>query len=496
MNVEVMRAMDAAALFAADSRAAALTFPSSDISRCKGFPLPSGYPEFIASCMLQSIPTTQQEPWNANVLSFLHRIVDELLTEDGVSLDDNERREALMRPLCQHVFELKHWKTCPWWFSDLVSPSAYFSETTSTLEFNVMLANILLCRRTTLEDVDLASLMTEKSAIFGTLLDVSVKSDQGPLVALLLDNPSLDVKDSLLSQLHTAIRCADTHLLKTLLGPGYALYLPEEQMKTCIMQAIIESRTETAIYLLSANKQVAKSLGYELLQAACYHGNLAVVKALVDDFQLVGWKVFVAPFEHYPLQYIAFHGHIHILRYFFDKGVEREPRTMRAAAIRGDLPLARFLHEQGVSPDTADWINILRVAISHATPRHFAWTRAVLEEGFVDAEALLHERVSNLADLVAAACTYGDVELMRKLAAAGLDLNHVENLPDMPPMLMAQIAGHEEMVNALLEMGADPIDPLESSVAHMFASGEYPKVPKKRVTYEDGATDWFDRYSN
>ena len=494
MNIEVMRVIDTSALFSLGSRQERLAFPPSHASRCQKLPLSSSYVEFVASFILSN-PPTKTIPWNTNILSFVKHVVDELSLEDGLRSDD-KRREVLVRRFCHHLFEMKHWKQQPYWFSELVNPNPDFSDTTETSEFNVILANIILGRRTTLHDLEVASLVRRKSSILGTLMEASVKSGQIDLVKYLLDSDCVSINDQNHSVLEMAAECVDAEMLRTLFMPKYGIAYSEDRLKKCIMQAIENDRTETALYLLRRedHRALAQKLCHYPFEAACNRGNLTILKALVDELDFDLKNSVRGAYENYHLQCVAYYGHEHVLRYFFEKGVEREPLTMRAAGMRADISLARFLRDQGVCPSAQNWASVLRVATDHATPRHFAWTRAIFEESFVTPEALLHSSVT-LCDLVQSACMHGNVDLIRTLVTAGLDINNVMFLEDTPPVYMAKAAAHPDMVSALVAMGAKPIDPLETKHAELFKTGVFPKTWKRRITYGNGATHWYDKFS-
>jgi hypothetical protein len=228
MDIEVMLAIDAAALFSSDSRLERLEAPALSKMTCKRLPVPSSYIDFIASFIL-SIPHVQKKPWNTNILSFLNHIIDALLLGDGLSSDE-KRREALMRQFCHQVYEMQHWMYKSFCFSELASPRGDSAETAETFEFNVLLTNVVLCRRTTLYGLQLASLMHRKSTLLGTLLGASVKSGQVDLIDCLLDTDGVDINHEDHSVLKMAAECANDGVLRTIFTPKYGLaYLKSKQ---------------------------------------------------------------------------------------------------------------------------------------------------------------------------------------------------------------------------------------------------------------------------
>lgn len=492
LNVEVMHSIETAVRFCTGLKWDLSTYPSSHESRCSRLPLPSSYIDFIASFV--SVRPFSQHSWNANISSFLNYVTDELLRQEGHDSDD-ELRKTVMRELCHHLFQMKHWKQQPYWFMKLVFPGSEISNQTETLDINVVLASIILGRRTTFQDLDVSALVRRKSSIFGTLLDACVKGGQTDLVGHLLDNGIVDVNDENHSAIEIAAECPNADMLRTIFTPKYGLHPPQARMKKCIIQAINNDCTEAALYLLRNcdSSIMRETYPGDALRDACYHGHLAIVKCLVEELQVSNVPERTNDYHHWMVQHVAFYGHQHILRYLFEKGAEREPLTMRAAAMTGDIAMARFLHEQGVRLEAQTWASVLRVATDHETPRHFAWTCAVIEESLVTAETLVQKNVS-LCNLIEAACVHGNVGLISLFVTAGLDINNIEMLEDTPPVFMALAAGRSEVARALVEMGAKPIDPLESKWAGSFESHELPKLFKARKTYHRGIMDWYDRY--
>jgi hypothetical protein len=218
-------------------------------------PLTCGYPEFVASYLYQK--PHLQTPWNANFSSFLNRVVDALLSADGRDTN-HESRKTIMRQLCCHVFEMKQWKRNWWWFSGRLleqhsnsNPHLEMPTETESLEFNVLLANLLLGRRVALAEQNFTELKDRESCVFGTVLQTSIKSGQVDLVAALLDT-GIDVKDISLRTLETAIECENHDMSRLLLSPKYnprnSVAKPT-RFQIATHQAIQSDRTEAVLFL-------------------------------------------------------------------------------------------------------------------------------------------------------------------------------------------------------------------------------------------------------
>jgi hypothetical protein len=498
MNTEVMHAIETARLFLqTQPTAGSPNYPSCHPRFRKKLPITSCYVDFITSFVF--VRPHLQDPWNANISSFLNSVVDELLCEDDLDVNHPSRKE-LLRRLCHHLFEMKHWKQQTQWFAEALNCSTDFSLGTQTIGFNVMLANVLLGRHTLPLDLDGAALVQKKSSVFGTLLDVSVKSGRVNLVNYLIERGVM-LGNDVHSVIEMAAECPNDDMLRTIFTPIYGFRCSAAKMTECIMQAIENDRTEAALYLLRKTNDPVFAAPDALvaLQEACNRGNLAVVEAMIDELGIINFQECEIHYKNRLIQYAAFYGHKHILQYFFEKGVNRDPCTLRAAAISGDIPMARFLHEQGVRlRGPQSWASMLRIATNHASPRHFAWTCAMIEE-FVPPSLLLHSDVQ-LTDLIQYACIHGNLDMIRLLVKAGMDINDVPGL-DIPPVILALAVSRPDVAAALIAMGADAIDPLESTHSDQFKSGSLPKRTEelkeppfraRRVCERGVLSDWDD----
>ncbi|KAF2688911.1 hypothetical protein K458DRAFT_154651 [Lentithecium fluviatile CBS 122367] len=250
--------------------------PCSDATR-RTLPLTWSYVDFIASFIF--IRPFLQDPWNANISSFLNHIIDELLRDGGLDIN-HPSREDLLHMLCHHVFEMNHWKRNTWWFTKTLNLGSDFSRQTETSKFNVTLASVLLGRRTTIRDIDVPALVQRKSIVLGTLLEACVKSGQVDLVTSMLDI-GVDLDEDFHSALEMAAECPNADMLGTMFTPKYVFACSGPRMKDCIKQAIENDRTKTTLYLLrksngSAYVNYHKGL---LLKGACICGILPLSRS-------------------------------------------------------------------------------------------------------------------------------------------------------------------------------------------------------------------------
>ncbi|KAL9125055.1 MAG: hypothetical protein Q9217_005682 [Psora testacea] len=211
-------------------------------------------------------------------------------------------------------------------------------------------------------------------------------------------------------------------------------------------------------------------------------------------------------------------GCLALARVMFEKGVDvkkaeaGETRALELAARGGRDSIVAFLLKVGADQEsTPYWDDAITAA---AKKGHFGTVEILLEHGAeVDSrlgkddstplyEAAKHNRVdmvrfllSRGASLVASlwdydfdigyeamehAVTRGPEGIVRAFAEGGVDVNAIsaENVDRDPPLIVkAMIWGQGEMVELLLELGAEKVNPLETKWADDFRKGVYPKSP-------------------
>ena len=74
----------------------------------------------------------------------------------------------------------------------------------------------------------------------------------------------------------------------------------------------------------------------------------------------------------------------------------------------------------------------------------------------------------------------GHEKVVGILAEAGVDVDREPGNPDMPPILRAMQYGQEKMVQLLLKLGAQWVDPLKSIWADDFPDSIYPIPPSPK----------------
>ncbi|KAF2678621.1 ankyrin [Lentithecium fluviatile CBS 122367] len=477
------------------------SFPSSR----ERLPFPSSYPEFVASFIESKPHVDVRTPWNTNVASVIHHIVDGILSEDGLSLNDTSRKGILNR-LCRQFLEMREWRTrISWWACEIYETSRmavmHFPEETDSMEFNMLLASIVLGRRTSflgLEDIPglltskgdpLTTLMSRKSIVFGTLLEVCIKSGQIELVATLLNGVALDINDESFNALEMAVQSDNLDILH-LLFSRYDFTRPSPEptrIERLMRQAVDNDRTDAALYMIQEFQLLEPAHIQTWFLCAAMQNNFAFVEAILAMFSdnchiLARLK---NGDSRWVLGPVVFMGHQDMLRFLLDRGFKCDHTTLMLAAVGGGhISMVRFLmNDCGLHWDNSasTWVNPLFVAVIHATPRH----TALIETLFTDPDLFKKHNISAKTlfstahahtELFRHACGHGHVFLVRKFAEAGVDLNHLEGYEDTPPLLVALLAGQTAVVNALIELGAAPIDPMKTKFSEGFEKGSFPEV--------------------
>lgn len=452
-------------------------------------PFSPGYPDFIASFLAER--PHSQDPWNSNISSVLNHVIDGILLADGVEVNDNLRKRT-MRALCRQVFEMKRWRvTLDWFSSELFPlPNFKFPDQTESLEFNVLLANVVLGRRTTLTDLeqDIPALMARKSIVMGTLLEACIISKQPELVSSLLAT-GVEVNDTSLEILEAAVQSNNTEIMRLIFSQQYSI--SSHTLHTAIHQAVKSDCTQAVLYLLRPCDPpvIPKDDSYlwYIFHWACYHNNFPVVKFLIEELKWVDPKEIGRPRD--LLKLTVYYGHKNMLRYLLDIGVTYEGYPLMIAAVnRGEISMIRFLlRDCGVIVEKEEWYNLLTLAVRHGTRRHSSLIEALfsdpslLETQPISTERIFDGPVRDYADLFINACYYGNIFIVRRIAEAGADLDHVERYEDRPPVLAAQMAGQQVVLDVLIEKGAKPVDPMDTNFREQFENGEYPRNWKKII---------------
>ncbi|CAJ2505921.1 Uu.00g000510.m01.CDS01 [Anthostomella pinea] len=462
------------------------TFPAvADKSICSHplFTRYPGYVDFLGSYLLcQPRP---QEPWNATIPALLNRVVDEVMAEEGLDVDHPSRAEFL-RPLCRDAVEKSGFEALPRFCTQSLFRRG-IDVGTEDLSIIVFLAKLLLGRGQN-SDANIKTWSMRRSRVFGTLLGVASQSGRIDLIrAILKDGPAIPGEspevqvNGALGALVGAVEGRQEGTLRALLEPEFRTLRSRREMASALMRSIGTGQVNLALLLL-ASGELRLSGRSEILSRgfteACCRGYVDVADAM--------WECGVRPGLGVQ-QYAAWFSQEAILRSFFNKGVRPDTLALRAAAMTGNTNIAQILVDGGAQVRPMEWCQILTVAVEQ---RQGEFVRFLFEENIINVETL-REDEDSAAELMMHSCVCGDLFMIKTLVAGGMPVGG-ETYRPRPPILCAHMGGQSHIVEALLELGATMIDPLESDLKGEFEAGRLPREwpPKKIRPTVNGILRW------
>jgi len=146
----------------------------------------------------------------------------------------------------------------------------------------------------------------------------------------------------------------------------------------------------------------------------------------------------------FPITLAIRHGSLDMVRVLVENGADiKEAKAVGLAVYHGHYGILQYLLAQGGDPGekSARGETLLQIAIR--TPNRNEEILRLLK-GMGTANATLHSAVEA-----------GDLEAIRRLVAAGSDINALSE-EGLPPLALAAQAGQLEACRLLLELGADP----------------------------------------
>lgn len=184
-----------------------------------------------------------------------------------------------------------------------------------------------------------------------------------------------------------------------------------------------------------------------------------------------------------PLTNAAYEGHVEIARLLIEAGAELDPRcrpnvickALHHAAERGHAELTRMLLEAGADPDSRGPYG--DVPLLYALAAGELETARILLELGADPD---EPNVSG-ATPFGGICGLGHSGLVPLALANGADLEARSSFgrhESMTPLMLAAAGGHREVVELLVEAGADPSARSESggTAATLAAEAGHPDV--------------------
>ncbi|PQE28625.1 multiple ankyrin repeats single kh domain protein [Rutstroemia sp. NJR-2017a BBW] len=258
---------------------------------------------------------------------------------------------------------------------------------------------------------------------------------------------------------------------------------------------------------------VASNPGLYLLSAAAYFNYIPLARQLLSDGNC---PTSVNNLFPSPLQLAAWAGNADMLRLFqehlpefeeipspdgFDWGLWRGkvgPGSIKGASLSGDLNIIRLAvyPESRSTPDNTDFSDqpFGKVDIDSQTGSdlYSCLYQAKNWEIFQYIDAFFKESIfqPDHPYLLARYAQLGNLEILRKLLDAGSDINGGKQ-PNSNPLVIASRYCHEDIVDLLLERGADPnYCEMEQRGPPLCAAAAGGSITIVRKLLAYGANDW------
>lgn len=331
------------------------------------------------------------------------------------------------------------------------------------------------------------------SMYFGLALSAAAKHGHSRILELLLDNGAKPqtchrriTEESQLSYLWTPIVVAAAagheNIIRILMEPKYKHLTAGEAYNHALKRSIEGRHVASAFLLLDGGTfEQPGAIKQGVLLSASANGCLPLVQAMVErGTDVDGCDEDMSS----PVELAARSGHEDIVSYLLLNGAKqvRAPGiwddAVTAAAKNGHLGTLKILLEHGADINS-------RLGHHTTTPLYQAvrlnranTVRFLLEKGAA-LEVMQGDMTFHVgSEALEQAVRYGYTEMVQLLAEAGVDVTcvappYAKRVP--PPIILAKMWSHDDIVKVLVEHGAEDVDPLETEWADTFRKGGYPK---------------------
>jgi len=327
---------------------------------------------------------------------------------------------------------------------------------------------------------------------FGLALPAAAKRGHDGIVKLLLENGA-DIngpscvhspyrnKQYASTALAAASKGGHENVMRLLLQPEYNLPTSGRAFEMALIHLVENCQAGLVLLLLDRGTFAdRKNLHQEIFMAACKNGCLALAQVMFEK----GVDVNEAEVgESRALEMAAHAGHDSTVTFLLKVGADQKlcpywDDAITAAAKRGHLGTIKILLEHGAEIDSPlgrysstplyeaakhNRVDMVRFLLSRGASLVVSQFDYDLDVGY---EAMEH------------AVTMGREGIVRALAEGGVNVNAIaaEWVDHDPPLIVtAMMWGQDEMVELLLELGAEMVDPLETKWGDDFRKGVYPK---------------------
>ncbi|CAF9942648.1 MAG: hypothetical protein HETSPECPRED_007368 [Heterodermia speciosa] len=272
-------------------------------------------------------------------------------------------------------------------------------------------------------------------------------------------------------------------IIRLLMEPEYKHPTSGKAYHRAIMTLADGKHVASVLFLLErATFDVDENLPEEILLAASANGCLPLVEAMVDRGVALNGSLDEFG-DQCALQLAAYGGHEDVISYLLAKGTLQDGffrgnDPITAAAAQGHVGSIKLLLQHGADINS-------RHGYRGTTP-----LREAARNNHVDAVRFLLDKAAKTEvqqdgmtiylghKAVVKAIKKGHKEIVQAFAEGGLDVTRVApdcTESDPPPIVLAKMWGHDDIVMLLLELGAENADPLKTRWAEDFRRGVYPK---------------------
>lgn len=331
------------------------------------------------------------------------------------------------------------------------------------------------------------------SIYFGFALSAAAKHGHPSIVKVLLDNCAepqtcdrrfrQDYEFSYSrSPIVLAAGAGHENIIRILMEPKYKHPASGDAYNYAIKKSIEGRHVASAFLLLNCGIfDQPSSIHQGVLLSASANGCLPLVKAMIENgVDVNGSDEDMSS----PLELATRRGHEDVVSFLLLNGAKQITSArmwddaITTAARNGDVGILKILLQHGADINS-------RLGHHATTPLYQAvrsnradTVRFLLKKGaaleVMEGDMTYHVGSEALEQAV----RYGYTEMVHLLAAAGVDVKSVapkyaKNVP--PPLILAKMWSHDDIVKVLVEHGAEDVDPLETEWADTFRKGGYPK---------------------
>lgn len=402
-----------------------------------------------------------------DILSTAIRQAVQYLLSNGQISESNARQAEVTDSMCfciAYNFDLEYWYDArP--FDVLSKLSDHnFVPPTDALAITAALGNKTLLQESLNKGFD----PDARSPVFGYPLQNAATLGHRETAKLILEQSSRNGDgasscDALFAGLISAARMGQTAIALDILSVVPKPFQETLQLQQAICTAARHGHTELLGLLLDLDISSKPQLLAAALQSASMRGWTETMKYLLDngadpnlDLACGGCLSAAARFGNtYAVQLLLERG----AKYW--NGINSNP--LKAAATRGHKEIAAILLKNGASLDRSG-------------SRDSAYCVSIAKNGEVSMLRFLIKHGLNLLKFgdraLQMAAEYGEEDMVRFMVSQGVSVNGKGS--GWPPMLRALMWSQNHIVDTLLELGATPVDPLQSDFAEAFRAGEYP----------------------